>query len=140
VSYQNSPYYFFLADEIENLIRQEWNDLNELLFQSTIFLNQKIRLNKTIVRSHKLPKIQNRSDRVVEWVKACDCDSYLVHQRDKKYIDFSVLTKKLHIDVLKFTSPHYYQLFGDFIQNTSGLDLLFNEGELSKSILLKSKL
>lgn len=139
VSYQNSPYYFFLADEIKNLINQEWIGLNELLFQSTFFLCRKMRLKTDFIHSTELPHIKNRSDRVVEWVKSCDCDSYLVRQEDEKYVDRSVIERELYIKILNLTHPRYHQLFGEFLQNTSGLDLLFNEGELSKSILAHAK-
>jgi len=138
VSYQNSPYYFFLADEIEKLINQEWIKLGELLFQSIRFFCQKMRLKTDFIHSSDLSHVKDRSERVIDWVKSCNCDSYLVRQEDERYIDRSVIEKDIHIETLKSTHPQYHQLFGEFIQKASGLDLLFNEGESSKSILKKS--
>jgi len=139
VNYQNSPYYFFMADEMNDLLQREWESFNELLFQSILFLCKKMRLTCEFVKSIDLPVVKDRSDRVLEWVKACGCDSYLVKTEDEKWIDRSLIEKNsCPVFSMKFTHPKYHQLFGGFIKNMSGLDLLFNEGEKSRSILLKS--
>lgn len=140
VSYQNSPYYFFLADEIKKMIQQEWIDLDALLFQSTLFLCQKMRLKKEFIRSSTLPHVGDRSQRVLEWVKSCKCDTYLIHENDQQFIDRSIIENDVQVEIFKFMHPHYHQLFETFFENTSGLDLLFNEGELSKSIISNSNL
>ena len=42
------------------------------------------------------------------------------------------------VEIYGFEHPTYFQLFNNFCRDLSGLDLLFNEGEMSRSILFKS--
>ena len=139
VSYQNSPYFFFLADEISEFIQQRWSIVDDLLFRSTEFLCKKMRLLTMLVKSRDLPVVKDRSQRVVEWLRECGCYSYLVRPKDEQFVNRDEIENHdLSIETINFTQPHYHQLYSGFVPNLSGLDLLFNEGELSKSILLKS--
>ncbi len=136
VSYQNSPYYFFLADELKKLIKQEWMALNDVLFQTTVFLCANIRLKKTFLKSSDLPDVQNRSERVVAWLEASGCGNYLIPQHEAKFVEPHVIEKyNYHVTTMTFSPLRYHQLFSEFVENASGLDLLFNQGEQSHYIL-----
>ena len=139
VSYQKSPYFFFLSEGIRELIYREWLTLEELLFQSTLFLCKKMNINVYFVKSSDLPLVKERSERVVQWMKACGCDSYLIPGEDESLIDVNFIKQQgVSLFSFNFKEQKYHQLFGDFLSDLSGLDLLFNEGELSRSILLKA--
>ncbi|MBN1465653.1 WbqC family protein [candidate division KSB1 bacterium] len=139
VNYRNTPYYFFLAEEIAGLLRQKWRSLNDVALESTKFLCAKMGLPCRFVKSGDLPVVQDRSERVRQWLRSCGCETYVIEKDDEKYIDPRVIEKDggrmLSLD---FTHLNYHQSFGAFVADLSALDLLFNEGEMSESIVRTS--
>jgi hypothetical protein len=138
VSYQNSPYYSFFSDDIENILNENYVFLNDILLASTRFLLRKLRTPVKLLRSVDLPKVEDRSRRVVRWMQECKCDEYLVESADMNYIDAEIVGHIGKLIEFEFCPKKYYQLFQSYIENLSGLDLLFNEGEMSKLILAES--
>ena len=139
VSYQNSPYFYFFTEELQGLVHRESAKLNDLLLASTRFLFSKFRVNAKLIAGHQLPFIKDRSQRVVSWAKECGCDEYLVEKKDLAFIDSNVIfSAGVRIAEFEYSAPKYHQLFQGFIKNLSGLDLLFNEGEMSGLILRDS--
>ncbi len=138
VSYRNSPYYFFLAEETRRIIEEPGPLLNDILAASALFLLKKIRLKADFVFSRSLPVVEDRSQRVAAWLRECSCDEYIVDERDAAFIDADLIKRQgFAISEFSYNSIKYHQLYGGFIENLSGLDLLFNEGEASRSILMK---
>lgn len=141
VSYHNSPYYLFLAEEIVGLLRQKWINLNDLALQSAQLLCTKMGVPGAFIKSGELPVVRDRSERVIRWADACGCDAYLMPKKDAKYIDAAAIEKAgCRVTAIEFTYPRYHQLFGSFVTDLSALDLLLNEGEESKSVLGKNAL
>ena len=139
VNYQNSPYFYFFAEELHRLLYAESSLLNDLLLASTRFLFKKFRLDAGLIAGHKLPAIKDRSQRVVSWAKECGCDDYLVEKKDLAFINSNaIFSAGVKISEFDYIETEYHQLFHSFITNLSGLDLLFNEGEMSRLILKNS--
>ena len=139
VSYQNSPYYNFFAEEIKNILDENPVLLKELLFASAQFLLKKMRLQVKVVKSRDLPDIKDRSQRVAAWMRECNCGEYIVEEADMAHIDAGAIAQAgFGLCEFEFRLMEYHQLFSSYIENLSGLDLLFNEGELSKHILSTS--
>lgn len=136
VSYQNSPYYFFLADELNALLEQAFTHLNQLCLESVRFLCRRLRIKTTIISSGDLPAVEDRTERVIRWLEATGCSDYFVEPLEADLIKSEeIKTHGYSISVGAFRAPRYHQLFNSFLPNLSGLDLLFNEGEKSRSIL-----
>ena len=58
----------------------------------------------------------------------------------KEYLDENLFKKeKINVIYENFIHPKYSQINGEFIPNLAIMDILFNEGENSKTILKKSK-
>lgn len=140
VCYQNSPYYFFFEQDLHDLLTRRWSHLDPLLFQSTHYLCQKMRVKCDFQKSSELPLVHDRSQRVIAWLKYLDCDTYLFEPFEMQLFDTNkIISFGYGLDQLHFNHPRYHQLFNGFIASLSGLDLLFNEGELSKNILTANK-
>lgn len=139
VSYQNSPYFYFFTEELERLLHADCDKLNDLLLASTRFLFNKIRLGARLITSDQLPSIKDRSQKVVSWMRECGCDEYIVEKKDLAFIDSNtIFSAGVKISEFDYIETEYHQLFHSFISNLSGLDLLFNEGEMSRLILKNS--
>lgn len=137
--YQNSPYYFFLADELEGILKREFRFLYDFCASSTQFLCQKMGIKVNSVDAKMLPNVEDRTSRVVSWLEETECIEYLAEEKEAAYIRTDEIERRgFSIILYKFEPPVYHQLYGKFINNLSGLDLLFNEGEQSKSLLSQS--
>lgn len=136
VNYQNSPYYYFLADEINNMLKQDWVKLNALLFESMSWILKKMRISCQFIKSGDLPIVRDRSHRVNSWLSYCGCSSYLIFPQEEKLIDIPFLNmQSVVVEKVYFTHPVYHQLYYNFIEFMSAIDLLFNEGEQSRQII-----
>ena len=64
----------------------------------------------------------------------------MVHEYHQK-IFRPYIGQKVGIKIIyeNFQHPVYKQIYGNFIENLSILDLLFNEGENSQKILISAK-
>ena len=139
VSYRNSPYYYFLALELEDIFNQSYEKLNPLLWNSFMFLSHKIRLSAECVHAHHLSKVRDRSQRVVAWLKETGCDTYLLAEEEKQFIDVTAIQQQgWTVQTFCFQHPRYHQMFQTFDPDLSALDVLFNEGELSRTILMNA--
>jgi hypothetical protein len=136
VSYQNSPYYFFIADELNALVERAYSHLNHICLESLLFLCRKLRIKAIIRFSGDLPEVTDRTARVIHWLEETGCDDYLVELEETELIRRDEIEAHGYsVSVGAFQAPHYHQLYNDFLPNLSGLDLLFNEGEKSRSII-----
>jgi len=141
VSYQNSPYYFFLQDELENILKKEFSFLQDYCALSTQFLCHKMGIKFNSINAQLLQNVDDRTCRVVKWLEETDCMEYLAEEKEAELIHIDEIEKRgFSVVLYRFNSPEYHQLYGKFIPNLSGLDLLFNEGEQSRSLLCKSVL
>lgn len=136
VNYQNSPYYFYLADEVNELLQQPQQFLNRLCKESFLFLCRNMAISRPIVDASALPIVKDRTQRVIAWLQETGCDEYLVEQSKVDLIRSDEIEKcGFRVWPLVYEAPRYHQLYGNFIPDLSGLDLLFNEGEQSRYFL-----
>ena len=80
------------------------------------------------------------SKRLVDICKKLDGTTYLSGEMGTDYLDEEIFQKEnIKIIYEKFEHPTYLQIHGNFVPNLSIIDMLFNEREKSKDILIKSK-
>lgn len=139
VNYQNSPYYFFLADSIDTLLKADYSHLNNLCLETTRFLCRRMRINVNFISSQKLPSVHDRTERVIAWLRAAGADTYVVPHAHLDLIDADAIRAAgFQVSLFHFDPPVYHQVHSTFQPGMSGLDLLFNEGEMSLFILQQS--
>jgi len=96
-------------------------------------------INTQLIFSSELNIQENGSNKILGLCKALDCDVYLSGSSGKNYLNVDDFTKNdITIQFQNFQYPIYRQLGTTFMPNLSILDLLFNEGDKSRDILLKS--
>lgn len=138
-NYRNSPYYYLYADVVQKIIFESGEKLIDLLFLSEKLILHALKMPLDVVSSYDLSfQIKDRTERVLSWLEACNCDTYLLRPYETVLIDCKALfnyNKK--VQVFTYQDYPYHQQFYNFLPGLSILDLLFNEGPLSKSILYK---
>ncbi len=136
VSYRNAPYFAFFSDELNDVAAADYTLLNSLCYASFEFLYRNIGLKAAVKRAVDLPQAADRTERVCLWLSECGCREYLLTAADADLIRRNEIEDKgFRVTVVDYRPPIYHQLYGDFVENLSGLDLLFNEGERSREIL-----
>ena len=137
-NYQNSPYYYYYNDELKNIFGGERQTLEGLIYPSAHFLFKSLGFKKEIVRSCTLPKEKDRTDRILAWLQATHCDTFLIPAYELFLIDIQrVKDAGFYLEIFYSSTVKYHQQFSGFVPSLSALDLLFNEGEQSLSILIK---
>lgn len=142
INYRNSPYYNLYADDIKALLVQnrQHAKLIDILYKSMQFCFINVGLKTKIVHSHQLDhQIIDRTDRVISWLEACHCDTYLLPPNQTMLVDTERLRRaRKNLLIASYRSEPYHQQFNHFIPDLSLIDLLFNEGPESVTILKKS--
>lgn len=82
---------------------------------------------------------KSKSELLIEICQAVGSDKYISGKGGEEYLDED-LFKENKIEVIwqSFSSPTYDQLYGEFIENLSVLDMIFNIGPGIKEFLKKS--
>jgi hypothetical protein len=144
-NYRNAGYFndFFL--KIEPLLKKQWQNLFDLNFELLNLLKEHLGIKTQLVLSSsllkKLPKDASPESRLIEICEKVGGDTLYEGAAGQNYID-TRLFKKANIGIIyqQYDHPVYKQLYGDFVPYLSIVDLIFNEGPNSLSILeLKNK-
>jgi hypothetical protein len=136
VNYRQSPYYPFYTDAIAEIINGRYQTVSGLLAKSRDFLFSQLRINKKIIPGSQLPHIPDRTERLIAWLKECDCQSYVHYEQERPLFNNPmVLGQGIQLFTCRYEPQKYHQIFGDFLPDLSVLDLLFNEGEQALAII-----
>lgn len=139
MNYAYAAYFDHYADFVEDLFHSKESPLTLLEFNLAIidYLRIALNLNVKVVRSSTLNVRSTGVDWIFGIAEALGADVYLTSSTFSTYLSKKVFEGRgLHLNFIEIPSVRYYQQFGDFIPGLSVVDLLFNEGERSRGILM----
>jgi len=137
-NYAKSPYFLCYADELKTAYTRNWETLESLLNWSALFLLKQCGTGINMIKSRSLPGIKERTERVVAWLAACSCSTYLLTPEELGLIDgYRIRSAGYKLALFRWQSVDYHQADGPFISGLSALDLIMNEGELSGRVVEK---
>lgn len=136
-NYRKAPCYDYLAgfvDHLSNLRCQYLSELNIDLIRNLVEL---LGINTPLYVASQLGEFPaDPDDRIIGIAKYFGADTYLAGSGGKDYMNLDKYEKKgVKVIFQEFNHPTYRQLFGDFEENTSVIDLILNFGENSLKIL-----
>jgi len=141
-SYRKAPHWEeYSAYFREILAKKSWTYLCELNI-ALIWLLKGILGIKTEIVTSSMLKISNHtgSERNLAICKYLGADVYLSGEGARSYNDEEAFEREgIKLDYTAFRHPVYHQLWGDFVASLSIIDLVFNEGEKSLSILREQR-
>ncbi len=141
MNYAYAPYFELHSDYFETLYL--FGDPPARLFEWNAavidYLAASLKLKTKLIRSSGL----NVHARGQEWVfgvaAATGCRTYLADAAFARYLSKEKFAQHgLALQFLQNPKLRYHQQFGDFISGLSIVDLLFNEGERSREILMEN--
>lgn len=126
-SYSKSKYFAEVFPEVENVINHHHKYLVDLNMQSILFAKERFGINTDFCMASILNHEGHKDERILNLCKSVNADVYLsglgakVYHKDENF-------KDIKLEYTNYKPLVYKQGKGDFIENLSVLDYLFNEG------------
>jgi hypothetical protein len=136
-NYKKAKYFDLYFDKISAILNTPGDNLCHLNSALIKWIVSELGINTKIVSSSELNGIEGESTgRLVSICKHLGGTKYLAGLGAKKYQEDELFNSN-HIEIINtpFKYPSYTQLWGEFVPNLSVLDIMFNCGEETKTIL-----
>ena len=140
-NYSKAPFFKEYIGFFEQTYAQDWKclvDINIHIIQNLVKIMGIP--DKELILASKFESREGPTERLIDLCKQVGADIYLSGKDGAKYLDLDIF-KKESVEVIfqDYKHPQYPQLFGGFEPYMSILDLLFNCGPESLSILRKGE-
>ena len=140
-NYSKAPFFKEYIGFFEQAYAQDWKylvDINIHIIQNLVKLMGIP--NKKLILASKFESREGPNERLVDLCGQVGGDIYLSGKDGAQYMDLDIFEKEgIKIIFQDYKHPQYPQLFGSFEPYISILDLLFNCGPESLSILRKGE-
>ena len=136
-NYGRAPFFRDYIHLFEEAYSRDWEFLIDLDLYFIMKLAECLGMGeKRIVRSSALPVNGDRTERLIQLCKHFGAETFYEGAAGRNYIDKGVfLERGIRVEFQDYEHPVYHQLYGEFIPYLSLIDLLFNHGRESLSIL-----
>jgi hypothetical protein len=139
--YSKAPFFQDHIDFFEKTYSQEWRHLAEINIHLIYYLTDTLGMkNKKFILASDLSAKEGSTERLADICRQLSCDVYLSGRDGSKYLDLDLFEQEgIQVIFQDYKHPQYPQLYGDFEPFLSVIDLLFNCGPESLSILKKGE-
>ena len=136
-NYRQASCWDFAAPLIEELLTPAWESLSLLNIASVAGLAKLLGIATPLFVASELPEFPEDPDRrLIAIVKYFGADTYLAGGGGRDYMDLDLYRQSgINVEFQEYHHPVYEQRFGPFVPFLSVLDLLFNHGPASLTIL-----
>lgn len=140
-NYRKSRYFEFLMPYMEKIYQKEWSNLSQLNIKIIKDIAEILGINTKLYISSQLGEFpEDPDERLISITKHLGGNTYLAGSGGKNYMDLTKYEKNgIRVMFQDFTHPVYTQLFGRFEPYMSIIDLIFNHGPDSLSIIRGQK-
>jgi len=136
-NYSKAPFLSDYIDFFKSTFGEEWESLADFNIHLIMFITEALGLSgKQFVKASEFELREGNTNRLIDICKKMKSDVYLSGKDGANYLDLTKFEEE-KIDVIfqEYKHPIYSQLYGEFEPFLSVLDLLFNCGPESLSIL-----
>jgi len=141
LSYKKAPFFDKYASFFEDVYKRDWRyltDLNEYMLKW--FLDQ-LQIKIAYHKASELCFNGHKTELVLDMCKKLKADIYVFGSLGKEYAkEEDFLQNGIKIYFQDYAHPVYPQLYGQFLPYMSIIDLLFNCGDNSRSILMNGNI
>ena len=140
-NYSRAPFFEKYLDELAPIFAAPWARLGELNIAVVRKLAQLLGIGTQLLVSSEMGEFPDDPDgRIIAVVDSLGSDRYLAGGGGHNYMDMKQYERAgVDVSFQEYRHPVFRQLFGEFIPNLSVLDLLFNEGPKSLSIIKEGR-
>ena len=136
-NYKRAPYYERVEGMLGDIFSSSWEYMSELNIEVVKRLATMLGIETQIYVASELGEYpQDPDERLVAITKHFGVGTYLAGIGGRGYMNLDVYNKSgIEVMFQDFKHPVYHQLFGDFEPFMSVIDLIFNHGDNSLTIL-----
>ena len=135
-NYKDAPYFSSYWNEIKKILDQKSNLLIDLNLNLISYFLKILQINTTTIKSSELKITKTKTQRLVDICAQLNASCYISGIGEKNYVDESLFKNSdIKLTYENSIHPNYNQIHGNFMKNMSIIDLIFNEGEKSLSIV-----
>lgn len=136
-NYKRAPYYEMLEDFLEGIFSHSWQSISQLNGEVVRRLATILGIDTPIYVASDLGEFpQDPDERLIAITKHFGAGTYLAGMGGRGYMNLDIYDKDgIEVIFQDFKHPVYTQLFGDFEPFMSVIDLIFNHGDNSLTIL-----
>ena len=141
-NYSKAPFFEKYLNIFEDAYSKDWEYLVDIDMHFIVKLAECLGMSdKEIVRSSSLNVTGDTIERLIRICKIFNANTFYEGSSGRNYIDETLFAEHgIKIEYQDYKHPVYNQLYGDFIPYLSVIDLLYNHGEESLSILANEKI
>ena len=138
-NYRKSPYFSEYSPELFSLLEKGHVHLSELTAELIVYFCKVFGITTSIKYSSKMVNAGTKADLLAMLCEQVNATEYISAPGSREYLEQSDAFDKRGIPIKynEYVHPVYPQLFGDFNPYMSIVDLLFNVGSDSQSIIRK---
>lgn len=135
-NYSKSRFFSHYAESLFEILNRPWKYLADLDLELTHWIMKQLNISTTIALSSGLGVPGSGVQRLINIIHLLQGNHFYEGSAGKNYIDVDVFEKKrISVTFQDYDHPIYPQLHGEFVSHLSIIDLLFNWGPDSLSIL-----
>ena len=143
-NYKKTPFFKKYIEELEDIyMGKEYEYLADLNTTMLIYFLEKLEINVKIIKASDYSFEGRKSDLVLDMCKKLKAKQIIFGENGKHYVDINSFEKdNIKIIFQDYSHPEYKQCFqkNGFLSHLSIIDLLFNEGNRSKDIIMSGNL
>ena len=141
MNYAKAPFLSRYIGIFEEAYSREWDYLVDIDIYFVLKLSHCLGIDeKKIIRSSSLNVDGDKIEKLVKICRLFDADIFYEGAAGRNYLDNSYFAENgIRIEFQDYRHPVYRQLHGEFVPYLSMVDLLFNHGEESLSILTNNQ-
>jgi len=135
-AYQYGPYFEEHRPFFERTFESGWIHLVKFNLTLLEYLRQVLSLQAPFQLSSELGIESTGTQLLIDICRKKKADTYLSSRSGQQYVDESMLRRAgIETRFFRYRPPTYPQLWGSFLPNLSVIDLIFNCGPRSRSII-----
>lgn len=140
-NYRRAPFYGRLAEFFEDIFSTSWQRISELNIGVIRGLTAILGIDTPLYVASELEEFpQDADERLIAITKHFVADTYLAGRGGRGYMDLEKYNQNgITLIFQDFKHPVYRQLFGQFEPFMSVVDLIFNHGDESLTIIRGNK-
>lgn len=137
MAYSKAPCFKDYADELLPFLENPSPRLADLTIDLTLRLKSMLGIKAQILRSSEINGVGSKADLLASLCQQIGASTYISPPGSREYLDESNAFEKVGVPVqyFEFKHPEYPQLFGEFLPYMSIIDMLFNCGNRSLSLI-----
>ena len=134
--YGRAPFWDPLGPELIGLLETPWTHLSKLNVAVADLLWRYLGIKTSCLLASSVSTREDPTDRLIDLCRAVKATTYLAGQSGPSYMDTSRFAQAgIEVLVQAYTHPQYPQRYQPFVSHLAVIDLLFNCGPESLTIL-----